>query len=98
MATKQEIIEAKGLVLVDFYSDNCMHCKNIEPTLKKIESKIKVIKFNIQDDMDFVQSLGISNLPTLIIFGGGKELKRFDNVQWKGDIVRAIKICKDLIN
>ncbi|MFR6586544.1 MAG: thioredoxin family protein [Ruminococcus sp.] len=34
---QQEVLEAKGLVLADFYSDSCIPCKRLSPVLSELE-------------------------------------------------------------
>ena len=48
---QQEVLEAKGLVLADFYSDSCIPCKRLSPVLSELEETygdaLKVVKINV---------------------------------------------------
>lgn len=91
----QKIIkESKGILLVYFGSEFCMHCKLLLPYIDKIK-KPKVLKFNIQQDLPATQFYSIFSIPVVILFKDGKEFKRFDNIQSKQDIDNLIKICKE---
>lgn len=60
-------------ILVDFYSSWCSPCKTLTPMLEGIQneySNIKFYKFNIENDMTFVSSLGITSVPTVVIYDG----------------------------
>ena len=37
---QQEVLEAKGLVLADFYSDSCIPCKRLSPILSELEGNL----------------------------------------------------------
>ena len=46
-----EVLQADGIVLVDFYSDSCVPCKRIAPLLSEVAAAypegFKVVKVNI---------------------------------------------------
>lgn len=66
-----------GIVLVDFYATWCGPCKMIAPLLEEMSkefSNIKFFKANVDDSPQIAQSLGISGVPTLMIFKDGKQV------------------------
>jgi thioredoxin 1 len=64
-----------GTVLVDCYATWCGVCKMIKPRLEEIKN-IKVCAVDMDKCTKTAQELGITNLPTLILYKDGKELDR----------------------
>lgn len=83
----KEVLEFKGVSLVDFYADWCMPCKMIAPLIDELESemvnKAKVFKLNIDKSSDIAGSLGVMSIPTLIIFKDGKAVEKIVGAQPK---------------
>ena len=73
---EKDIAESKVSVLVDFWAEWCGPCKQIGPILEEIamehESKIKVLKINIDENPQTPQKYGIRGIPTLMLFKKGK--------------------------
>ena len=73
---EKDIAESKVSVLVDFWAEWCGPCKQIGPILEEIaiehESKIKVLKINIDENSQIPQKYGVKGIPTLMLFKKGK--------------------------
>ena len=63
-------------VLVDFWEEWCGPCKQIGPILEELaldyESKLKVLKLNIDENPLTPQKYGIRGIPTIMLFKEGK--------------------------
>lgn len=74
----EKVKEQEGLVLVDFYSDSCIPCKQLSPILGDIEdsyeSKVKVYKVNVNYEADLAADYSVMGAPTLILFQNGEVL------------------------
>ncbi len=72
---EDEVLNAEGPVLVDYWADWCGPCKMIAPILDEIsseyEGKIKVAKLNIDDNPTTPPKYGIRGIPTLMLFKNG---------------------------
>ena len=75
-----EVLQAKGLVLVDFYSDSCVACKKLAPVLGNAEDdyedKIKVYKVNTNFDVELAEQYEVQANPTFILFKDGQAKDR----------------------
>ena len=73
-----EVLKSQKPIVVDFWAEWCGPCKQIGPILEEIakeqESKIKVIKINIDENPQTPQKYGVRGIPTLMLFKEGKLL------------------------
>lgn len=76
----KENLKAQGTMLVDFWASWCGPCRMMSPVVDKIaeeyEGKIAVGKLNIDDETDAAISMGVSSIPTIVIFKDGEEKDR----------------------
>ncbi|AIN16915.1 MULTISPECIES: thioredoxin TrxA [Yersinia] len=71
-----KVLEADGLVLVDFWAEWCGPCKMIAPILDEIaeeyEGRLTITKLNIDDNQATAPKYGIRGIPTLLLFRDGE--------------------------
>ena len=73
---KADVLDSKGMVLVDFWAEWCGPCKMIAPALEEIAAEYKgrvtVAKVNIDDNPMSPNAYGVRGIPTMILFKDGK--------------------------
>lgn len=72
----EEVLQAEGLVLVDFYADWCGPCKVMEPVVEKIGDRyhpqLKAVRLNVDRNMEIAQKYRVVSVPTLLFFKNGE--------------------------
>ncbi len=72
---KQEVINADKPVLVDFYATWCGPCKMLSPVIEQISnerSDIKVVKIDVDEQVELARQFGIMSIPTIMVIKDGK--------------------------
>ncbi len=85
---------AGSVVLVDFWAEWCYICKQQHQLLKELASKnkhlFKLAFLNVDDNKVIASRLGVRNIPTLILFNNGVEIRRIIGLQSKEMLLNQI--------
>lgn len=88
----EEVLNNKGLVLVDFYATWCGPCMMLAPTIDEIseeyKAKVEVVKVNIDDNQELAIKYNIMSIPTLALFKEGNLENMLIGLRSKEEIVR----------
>ncbi len=102
MATKKitddsfqtDVLDAQGVVVVDYWAEWCGPCKQIAPALDEIAEemagKVTVAKLNIDENPVSPTSYGVRGIPTLMLFKDGELRATKVGAQPKSKIVQWI--------
>jgi len=71
-----EVLQSDKVVLVDFWAAWCGPCRMVAPIVEELasdlEGKAVVGKLDVDNNPSVSSALGIRNIPTILIFKGGK--------------------------
>ncbi|HTN07280.1 thioredoxin domain-containing protein [Agriterribacter sp.] len=80
-----QLLAGNKVLLVDFYAPWCIPCKQMEPSLRKLEKKHKgkvaFSRINLDKAKPLAQKLNIESIPVIAVYKNGVELKRVTGFQ-----------------
>jgi len=72
---EEDVLNATGPVLVDFWAEWCGPCKMIAPVLEEIAEeyagKVKICKLDVEANPETAPKYNVKGIPTLILFKNG---------------------------
>jgi thioredoxin 1 len=81
-------------VLVDFWAAWCGPCKMIAPVLEEIATEkagaLTVAKVDVDANPSTARDFQVVSIPTLILFKGGKPVKRIVGAKGKAALLREL--------
>jgi thioredoxin 1 len=89
-----EVLESDTPVLVDFWAPWCGPCRVVAPALEEINDErddLRVVKLNIDDNMQTAAQYQVLAIPTMILFRNGQEAARVQGAKAKNRIVAELE-------
>lgn len=85
---------AQGLVLVDFWAEWCGPCRMIAPIVEELAGEMNNVTFaklNVDENQGVSQKLGITSIPTLLLYKDGQIVDRVLGLQPKPKLKSLIE-------
>lgn len=90
-----EVLDQAQPVLVDFYTQNCPHCRNMAPVLGQLAQQysgtLKVVKVDIMDNPVLANKYDIKGVPAFLLFDKGKPVETVVGETSKAKLLSKIK-------
>lgn len=94
---ENEILNQKGISLVDFYATWCGPCKMLSPIIDEIADEhpeITIGKVNVDENDILSAQYGIMSVPTLLVFKDGNMILKTTGLQSKTEINSMLSLFK----
>ncbi len=90
-----EVVNNKGITVVDFFANWCGPCRKMGPILEEVEAElstnVKFAKIDTDNNIEMAKKYQVSGLPTLMIFKDGEPIERLVGLMPKNSIITNIE-------
>lgn len=90
---EKEVIDSKGLILVDFFATWCGPCQMLGPVLERIgnsRAEFDIAKVDIDQAQNLALKYEVEVVPTMVIFKDGKVVDKIEGFMSESEIVEEM--------
>ena len=91
---KTHVLDARGVCLVDLFSNRCPPCRVLAPTISsladKYVDKVTVCKVDVDRVGTVAEKYGVTVIPTVLIIRNGKEVNHLVGLQSETDYITLL--------
>ena len=84
---QENVLDKKGIALVDFWAEWCGPCRMIGPIVEELskdyEGKALVAKVDVDENSELSQKYGVRSIPTILILKDGEVVDKHVGVTTK---------------
>lgn len=87
---QEEVMNAEGKVLVDFWAPWCGPCRMVVPLVEEIARErpdVKVVKINVDEEQELASQYQVMSIPTLMVMEHGEVINRATGARPKAAIL-----------
>lgn len=91
---KEEVLDCKETVLVDFWATWCGPCQMVGPVVEEIAGEVtdaKICKVDVDANPELAREYRVMSIPTLMVFRDGQVAKREVGAKPKDEILQMLK-------
>ena len=87
-------IKNSEVAIVDIWATWCGPCKQLSPIIDEVSSelgtKVLVGKMDADANLDFVKTLNVRNIPTILYYKNGEVVERTNGLKTKNEILSIV--------
>jgi thioredoxin 1 len=88
-----EVLQSEQKVLLDFWAPWCAPCRMLAPIVDEIATErpdLKVVKVNVDEEVELAAEYGIMSIPTLVVFEKGEVINKITGARPKEAILEMV--------